>query len=118
MKNSVQIATEKDGFFSENHSSTVIFLILILLQTFLPFFYYNAAPFKVPIYRNYFVFFLILANLILGVVFYYTTEQISGTFQTVFIDYKPVSVVLGIVMGAGVIGLGYNCIVDRFELKN
>ena len=112
------IATEEDGFFSINQSNTVIFLMLLIIQVFLAYSLYNSAPWKVPIYRNVLEFLLIVLNLAAGVAFFYLTEQLGGSFQTVPIDYGPVSVILGMVLGAGLLGVLYNWLIDRYELRS
>ena len=51
-------------------------------------------------------------------VFFYLTGQLGNSFETVRIEYGPVSVILGIVLGAGVVGVFYNWLIDKYELKS
>ena len=59
---------------------------------------------------------LFVINTIIGVVFYFTTDQIADAFGFKGVGVETGGVLFGITMGGIVVQLAYNQIVHYFEL--
>lgn len=78
------VATFADGWNGVNNSGTVVFLMIIIIYSFLPAFIYRSHPWKQQIYKNIPLSFVIVVNVILVFTIYYTTKYLS------FIDVVPI----------------------------
>jgi hypothetical protein len=70
-------ATFASGWNGVNKSSSLIFLMLIVMYTLLPLFIYRGDPWKQPLYKNGILTFLIVMNSIMFFTIYYTTSYLS-----------------------------------------
>lgn len=90
-----------------------MFLIVNLLwaSTFLAI--YWGDPWKVRLYQNCIIFPIFLIDLVVGIVFFFTTEKISKTFEFKEISNETSASILGIVLAGTFLQQIYNLILHK-----
>lgn len=75
--------------------------------------FYIGFPWKQPVYRNYILLFLIIINSVISIVINYVHDKLAKVLGFVIIPFGIVSVMLGISIGATILGFLYNKIITK-----
>ena len=114
-KPSITIA---NGFHSQDHSATIVFLMILIPFAFNALFIYSSDPWKEKFYKNIPFSILLVVNVCLGVTFFFITKEMAEAFEMVEISYKNAGICLGITMGGVVLSFAYNSFIRSLKLDH
>ena len=110
--------TIKNGFNSQNHSATIMFLFVLVIFAFNALFIYSSMPWKQRFYKNILFTILFAVNTILSIVFFFITKSMVTAFEMVEISIVNAGICLGIIMGCVVISFFYNQLIRSLKLDH
>jgi magnesium-transporting ATPase (P-type) len=77
----VVIRFDNEGFNSKTSSTTLIFLLVILVIASNAFIMYRSRPWREKFFTNYLFTFVVIVNFSLALVFAFTNKQIQNAFD-------------------------------------